>query len=121
MGAKINDGLYKESINEINYAKELSIKIVQGEKLVLEEERLLAEKYPEYKIMAERALEDSKKLRELIKECRSEKEVQQELSKATIKVKVMFKSGFLTEYQNRIKMEAIKAVKRNIIYLNLSK
>lgn len=114
MGAKIKDSLYKESINEINYAEELAIKIVQGKKLVLQEEILLAEKYPEYKIMAESALEDGKKLRARIIKCRSDKEVQQELSKAIIKVKVMFKSGFLTEIQNSIKLEAIKEIKRNI-------
>lgn len=106
------DKSYKESDRKLNYAESLAIRMVKGQKLRLHEKLLLAERYPDLKAMAKRAIEDNEKLKEIIKKCKDENEVQRELSKATIKVKVMEKSGFITEAQKNIKIAAIKETKK---------
>ena len=104
---------------ELKNVELIAIKIIKGEKLTSKEQRLITEKYPDIKKLAQQSKEEIKDLKEQIKDCKTEEERQQIISKVIKNIKVMNKKGLLPEIQVKIKMAAVKEVEKFSQKINL--
>ncbi|GAA0706815.1 hypothetical protein GCM10008904_15760 [Paraclostridium ghonii] len=95
---------------EIEKASSIAIKIITEEKLDSYEEEFITNKYPNIKKLAQEAKEDAKELKSLIKNCNSDEEINDLISKAIDNIKTMGKKGLFSELEVKIKLAAIKDV-----------
>lgn len=102
----------KKIKEQIKKAELIAIKIVKGEKLTVDEQFFISEKYPDMKQTAEQAIKECKDLKEQLKNCKTDEERQQVLSNSISDMEDMAKKGVLSEIQVRIKMSAIEEVKK---------
>ena len=104
---------------ELKNVELIAIKMIKGEPLTPKEQRLITEKYPDIKQLAQQSKKEIKDLKEEIKNCKTEEERQQVISKAITNIKVMDKKGLLSEVQVKIKMAAVKEVEKFSQKINL--
>lgn len=104
---------------ELKNVELIAIKMIKGEPLTPKEQRLITEKYPDIKQLAQQSKKEIKDLKEEIKNCKTEEERQQVISKAINNIKAMDKKGLLSEVQVKIKMAAVKEVEKFSQKINL--
>ena len=104
---------------ELKNVELIAIKMIKGEPLTPKEQRLITEKYPDIKQFAQQSKKEVKDLKEEIKNCKTEEERQQVISKAITNIKVMDKKGLLSEVLVKINMAAIKEVEKFSQKINL--
>ncbi|MDU1539442.1 MAG: hypothetical protein E6902_07460 [Paeniclostridium sordellii] len=104
---------------ELKNVELIAIKMIKGEPLTPKEQRLITEKYPDIKKLAQQSKKEIKDLKEEIKNCKTEEERQQVISKAINNIKAMDKKGLLSEVQVKIKMAAVKEVEKFSQKINL--
>lgn len=95
---------------EIEKAISISIKIITEEKLSSYEEKFITNKYPNIKKLAQDSKEDAKELKNLIKNCNSDEEINDLISKEIDNIKLMGKKGLFSELEVKIKLAVIKDV-----------
>lgn len=95
---------------EIEKAISISIKIITEEKLSSYEEKFITNKYPNIKKLAQDSKEDAKELKNLIKNCNSDEEINDLISKEIDNIKIMGKKGLFSELEVKIKLAVIKDV-----------
>ncbi|GAA0864630.1 hypothetical protein [Paraclostridium tenue] len=111
---------FSQKINlESKKSEIIATKIIKGEKLTSDEQKFITEKYPEVKQLAQQLKEEVKVLKEQIKNCKTEEERQQVISKEITNIKVMDKKGLLPKVQVKIKMAAVKEVEKFSQKINL--
>lgn len=93
-------------------ADRIAIKILKGEKLTPSEQKFITEKYPEIKQEAEQSIKENKDLKTQLKNCKTNEEKQQIISKAINNIDIMFKEGILSITQFKFKMLAIENLKK---------
>lgn len=99
----------KEELKNIEL---IAIKIIKGEKLTQNEQRFINEKYPNIKKLAQQSKEEVKDLKEQLKNCKTDEQRQQIISKAISNINLMGKKGLLSELQVRIKISALEEVEK---------
>ena len=104
---------------ELKNVELIAIKIIKGEHLTPKEQRLITEKYPDIKQLAQQSKKEIKVLKEQIKNCKTEEERQQVISKAIENIKVMDKKGLLSKVEVKIKMSVLEEVEKFSQKINL--
>lgn len=95
---------------EIEKAQLISIKIVRGEKPTQKELNFIKSKYPDMKQIAEESKKECNNLKEILKYCKTDKEVEILISNKTNDIYKMIKDGTLSEAQAKIKTSAVDEV-----------
>lgn len=104
---------FKEVMDEMNRAEAIAMKIAKGKELTEEEKQFISAKYPDMKREAEQAKKEGEDLANRLKCCKTKEERQMLVSTAIGNISNMAKKGALSEFQVRIKIEAIEeAVKK---------
>ncbi|CEO27525.1 MAG: hypothetical protein ACLR2K_15480 [Paraclostridium sordellii] len=106
----------KEELENIQL---IAIKIIIEEPITKNEEKLIDKKYPDIKQFAKETKEEFKLLKQQVKDCKTPEERKEVISKVINSIKTMIKQGLLTEVQGKIKLEAIKDVKKFAQKVNL--
>ena len=104
---------------ELKNAELIAIKIIKGETLTPKEQRLITEKFPDIKQLAQESKKEIKDLKEQIKSCKTKEERQQIISKTITNIKAMDKKGLLSEVQVKIKMAVVREVEKFSQKINL--
>lgn len=104
---------------ELKNVELIAIKMIKGEPLTPKEQRLITEKYPDIKQLAQQSKKEIKDLKEQIKNCKTEKERQQVISKAIENIKVIDKKGLLSKVEVKIKMSVLEEVEKFSQKINL--
>ena len=104
---------------ELKNVELIAIKMIKGEPLTPKEQRLITEKYPDIKQLAQQSKKEIKDLKEEIKNCKTEEERQQVISKAIDNIRVMDKKGLLSKVQVKIKMAVVEEVEKFSQKINL--
>lgn len=104
---------------ELKNVELIAIKMIKGEPLTPKEQRIITEKYPDIKQLAQQSKKEIKDLKEEIKNCKTEEERQQVISKAIDNIRVMDKKGLLSKVQVKIKMAVVEEVEKFSQKINL--
>ena len=112
-------GFFLKIKEELKNVELIAIKMIKGEPLTPKEQRLITEKYPDIKQLAQQSKKEIKDLKEQIKNCKTEKERQQVISKAIENIKVIDKKGLLSKVEVKIKMSVLEEVEKFSQKINL--